>query len=242
MRVRSLMSAVLLAAVMSGAVAVQASAQALRPSDFSPSPERRDFTLTSQPLFGTSEAQATTARTQRDPELGFGFGVKGGPLFLTFKPKDATTNPFESRNGWMAGVFFGGNRPGIVGVQPEVLYGKKGAPTVSGTQQTDLYFIEIPVLLRINIGTQSINKWVVYGIVGPAFDIKLKGKQGDLDVGDNYAGLDFGIVAGAGFEIFRFLVEGRGNWGVRNVVGGSLADLIDVRDRSFALLFGFRIN
>jgi hypothetical protein len=122
------------------------------------------------------------------------------------------------------------------------MYGKKGVPNPGGTGNVDLYFIEIPVLLRVNVGTQSINKWVVYGIVGPAFDIKLKGRQGDLDVAANYEGLNIGIMGGAGFEIFRFLVEGRGNWGVRNVIAGDLAPRFEIRDRSFALLFGVRFN
>ena len=99
MRVRYLMSAVLLAVVMSGAAAVQASAQALQRSDFSPSPERGDFTLTSQPSFVAEEAQPRARTSSGDPQFGFGFGVKGGPLFSSFTLKDASNNPFESRNG-----------------------------------------------------------------------------------------------------------------------------------------------
>jgi Outer membrane protein beta-barrel domain len=240
MRARLLVSAVLLAMGMSTATAVRASAQALQPqrSYFSPSPELGDFTLTNQPLFDPTEAQTRTARTQRDPELGFGFGVKLGPLFTTFNQNNVN---FENRTGFIGGVFFGGNRPGLIGVQAEVLYAKKSA--ASGGVTTDLYYIQIPVLLRINIGTQSINKWAVYAVGGTALDIKLKGKQNDLDVSSNYESLDVDVVAGVGAEITRFIIEGRGMWGVRSVLKGDLANTQgDLKDKSFALLFGIRIN
>src|SRR5262245_5600559 len=168
-----------------------------------------DFKLTNQPLFG--EAAQNQNRGPRDPELGFGFGIKGGPLFAS---ANTSNYSFENKTGFLVGVWFGGNRTGTIGIEGEVMYGKKGAPVTSGSGNVDLYFIEIPVLFRVNVGSASINKWVVYGIFGPSFDIKLKGKQNDLDVSDNYSGLDIGVIAGGGFEIFRFLIEARGNWGL----------------------------
>lgn len=216
--------------------AAQEAAQASPPSALS------EFTLTNQPLFeSTGSAGAAAQRKARDPEAGFGFGIKAGPLFSTFN-QDNPTAPFQNKTGFMGGIWFGGNRPGLVGVMGEVLYVRKGSTQTIGTEtfDTDLYFIEIPVLVRVNVGTQSINKWVIYGIAGPAFDIKLKGKVNNIDLSDNYNGLNVDVVAGVGVELFRFLIEGRGNWGVRNVFKSGLG--LDTKDRSFALLFGIRIS
>ena len=227
MRNRNLAWAIVVGILLSAAR--PAAAQEPRASLLTPAPQT-GFTLTNQPLFGE---EAQNQPTSRDPEVGFGFGIKGGPLFTTFNQQNVS---FENKTGFLVGIWFGGNRTGTVGVEGEVMYGKKGTGSV------DLYFLEIPVLLRVNVGSQSINKWVVYGIGGPAFDIKLKARQGDLDVASNYAGLNIGIIGGAGFEIFRFLIEARGNWGIRNVVGGDLANAIEIKDKSFALLFGVRLN
>jgi hypothetical protein len=217
-----------------------AAAQDLRAPLFPPATQTV-FRLTNQPLFGENvqppQPQQQQQRGSKDPEFGFGFGIKGGPLFASV---NTTSFSFENKTGFLVGIWFGGNRTGTVGVEGEVMYGKKGAPVTSGTGNVDLYFIEIPILFRVNVGTQSINKWVVYGIAGPAFDIKLKGKQNDLDVSDNYAGLDIGVIAGGGFEILRFLIEARGKWGQRNL--NNLANSVEIKDKSFVLLFGVRLN
>ena len=232
---RAAMMAVLVSMV-SMTISGPAIAQELSAPQASPEAQT-DFKLTSQPLFG--EAAQNQNRGSRDPELGFGFGIKGGPLFASVNQESFT---FENKTGFLVGIWFGGNRTGTVGVEGEVMYGKKGAPKLPGPADVDLYFIEIPILLRVNVGSQSINKWVVYGIVGPAFDIKLKGKQNDLDVSDNYSGLDIGVIGGAGFEIFRFLIEARGNWGLRAVNSGNLSNAVEIKDKSFVLLFGVRIS
>ena len=233
MRNRNLAWAIVVGILLSAAW--PASAQEPRASLLTPAPQT-GFTLTNQPLFGE---EAQNQRTSSDPEVGFGFGIKGGPLFAS---ANTDSFRFENKIGFLVGIWFGGNRTGSVGVMGEVMYGKKGTPVTSGVGDVELYFIEIPILLRVNVGTQSINKWVVYGIAGPTFDIKLKGRQGDLDVKSNYSGLDIGVIAGGGIEILRFLVEARGNWGLRNVVGGNLANTVEIKDKSFALLFGVRLN
>ena len=52
---------------------------------------------------------------------GFGFGVQGGLLYSSYRE---TGESFKNNNGWEAGIFFGGNRSGVMG---EGLYAKKGA-------------------------------------------------------------------------------------------------------------------
>src|SRR5262245_14712240 len=112
MRVRSVIAA-LVTLTVGGAFVRPAFAQEIQ---FFPSSTPSDFRLTNQPLF-IGDVQSTAAqRTQRDPEQGFGFGIKVGPLFSTFNQEGVT---FENKTGFLGGIWFGGNRPGLIGVMGE---------------------------------------------------------------------------------------------------------------------------
>ena len=176
---------------------------------------------------------------------GIGFGVKGGYLYSSIAQG---SQPFDNNNGWEFGVFFGGNRNGVVGVMGEVLYAKKvyksGDGNLNLNSDLNLYYLEIPILLRLNIGSGNKNKGViVYGLAGPVFDVNLSAKLNDLDVKDRYESLDIGILLGGGIEISRFLLEGRYTWGLMNLlVNNSNAFSSDAKSRTFALLAGLRFN
>lgn len=171
---------------------------------------------------------------------GFGFGVKGGLLFSKLSQANVD---YKNNNGFEAGIFFGGNRPGVLGVMGEILYAKKGAKGSLGVQTLDNYYLEIPILMRLNIGSANKNTGaIVYGIAGPVFDILLKSQLDGVDVKSRYESLDIGIIGGAGIEVSRFLVEGRYNWGLRNVLKASGGSTTEVKNRSFALLAGLRFN
>jgi len=187
---------------------------------------------------GMAQGQSQQARSTH--ANGFGFGVKGGLLFSSYR--EANTN-YKNNNGWQAGIFFGGNRPGSVGVMGEILYAKKGAKDASGKFTADNYYLEIPVLLRLNIGSANRNTGaIVYGIAGPVADILLKADLNGVDVKKNYESLDLGIIAGGGVEVSRFLVEARMNWGLRNIAKATGGAASDVKTRSFAVLAGVRFN
>ncbi len=170
---------------------------------------------------------------------GFGIGFKIGPIFSSFNQANTS---FSNNNGFEGGLFFGGNRTGTVGVMGDLLYAKKGSKNASGTTTVDLHYIEIPILLRVNVGSRSRSSISVYGLAGPVFDILLKGEQGNLDVKSNYESLDLGVLVGAGIEVTRFLVEGRYNIGMKNVLKGGGGTASDIKSRSFAVLFGLRFN
>lgn len=197
-----------------------------------------------QPATGTPQQPAQPAPQPQPQQVrstaggGIGFGVKGGLLFSSF---DQANQDFSNRNGWAGGIFFGGNRQGTLGVMAEVLYAKKGAEF--GSSSVDLHYIEIPVLARLNIGSANRNSGIVfYGIGGPVFDLRLKAQQDSLDVKNNYESTDLGVIAGAGLEISRLLVEARYNWGLRNIAKASGGSPTDLKSRSFAVLAGIRFN
>ena len=125
----------------------------------------------------------------------------------------------------------------------EILYAKKGAKDNSGIFTANNYYLEIPVLLRVNIGSSNRNTGaIVYGIAGPVADILLKADLNGVDVKKNYESLDLGIIAGGGLEVSRFLVEARLNWGLRNIAKAHGGAASDVKTRSFAILGGIRFN
>jgi hypothetical protein len=169
---------------------------------------------------------------------GVGIGAKIGPLFTSYT---SATQSFDTNTGWEGGIWFGGNRGGRVGVMGEILYAQK-KQTITGFTGTTLQYLEIPILLRVNIGSRSRSGVSVYGLVGPVFDVNLKAKQNDLDVKSNYESLDYGILGGVGVEITRFLVEARYNKGIANIFKGSTATITDIKSQSFAVLFGVRFN
>jgi Outer membrane protein beta-barrel domain len=176
---------------------------------------------------------------------GFGIGAKIGPLFTSYTDASNDNFKFKTSSGWEGGIWFGGNRGGRVGVMGEILYAKKKAESSSLlTGSATATYLEIPILLRINIGSRSRNGISIYGLAGPVFDVNLSAKDAnDLDIKDRYESLDLGVLFGAGIEITRFLVEGRYNQGLRNVLKDTNAASFDeIKTHSFALLFGIRFN
>ena len=179
------------------------------------------------------------------PASGFGIGAKIGPLWSSFDSATvgSTTVNFDTSTGWEGGIWFGGNRGGRVGVMGEVLYAKKKQEVAGQTGSTSLKYLEIPILMRVNIGSRSRNGISIYGLVGPVFDVNLKAEANGVDVKKGYESLDVGILGGAGIEITRFLVEGRYNHGLRNVLKSTnVASASDIKTHSFAVLFGVRFN
>jgi len=176
------------------------------------------------------------------PASGVGIGVKVGPLFTSYSAASCD-GCFNTDTGLEGGIWFGGNRGGRIGMMGEILYAKKKQEGSGLTGSRSLQYLEIPILARINIGSRSRNGISVYGLVGPVFDVNLKASIGDTDVKSNYDSLDVGILGGVGIEITRFLVEARYNHGLRNVLNSdNLANALDIKTHSFAVLFGLRFN
>ena len=183
---------------------------------------------------------ATPAAAQSQPDEGTGFGIKGGYLYnsLDF---DEDEDLFDGKAGWMAGLFFGGNRPGRIGLMGELNILKKSALCTCNDEPNDLYYLQIPVLLRLNVGSRSLNGISVYGIGGPAIDLKI-GEKLTSNVIDEYEGLDVSIVGGLGIEITRFIIEARGTWGQRSIAKDLSGFSGEITSRTFSVQAGFRFN
>jgi len=173
---------------------------------------------------------------------GVGFGIKGGWLYSSFSQAGES---LDTRGGWEAGIFFGGNRGGVVGLMGELMYARKSFDEGAIGRTTTLDYLEIPILLRLNIGSSNKNKGVIfYGLAGPVFDLNVKAERDGIDVSDSYEKLDIGVLAGGGLEISRIILEARYNWGLKNLLknSGELFGSGDLKNQTFALIGGIRFN
>ena len=132
------------------------------------------------------------------------------------------------------GLWFGGNRNGTLGFMGEFnILAKQD-------DNSKIYYFQVPALLRLNFGSSNtgLNDAIVYIVGGPALDLAF-----DDDLGvtvDEVESVDVSAVIGVGFEISRFLVEGRYSQGFRNIAVRSGQP--DVKSSTVAVLLGLRFN
>jgi hypothetical protein len=154
------------------------------------------------------------------------FGVKGGVNLSNLDTQNVESN--NSLTGFNLGIF--GKIPitDSFAIQPELLYSTKGAKLtynnyfVNGPAEFNLNYIELPVLLVINI-TPSFNihggPYVAYlldgnvtsSVQGTFFDI-----QSNIS-NEDYNRFDTGLAVGVGFDMKRFGLGARYNYGLQKV-------------------------
>jgi hypothetical protein len=163
-------------------------------------------------------------------------GIKFGPTFAKFS---SDTFDFNSRTGWHGGLFFGGKRSGVFGLQGELNWIRKQAG-IDG-QNIRIDYLQVPALLRLNIGSRSANGLGVYGIAGPAVDIKIADEIQGITLDNGFEGADVSLIFGGGIEVARIIVEGRYTKGFRRI-NKAFAMPAEIKTQSFSLLFGIRFN
>jgi outer membrane protein with beta-barrel domain len=172
---------------------------------------------------------------------GVGFGVEAGLTRTTVTGSDVQGT--QAQNGLMGGIWFGGNRGGRVGFMGELTYLVKEVGESGGGSTLKLHYLEIPAVLRVNIGSRAKNGASVYVLAGPVVDILLKGDLDGVDVKSQFNGYDAGVLGGLGFEVVRIGVEGRGNWGLKSLVNNSGEfGTSDAKSFTFQIVAKIRIN
>lgn len=144
----------------------------------------------------------------------------------------------ESRTGWGAGLWFGGNKDGLFGFTGELIYADRKVDVEGLEFRTRA--IQIPTLLRLNIGSRSQNGLTVYAVGGPVFSWNLKQSLEGIELEDGYRSGDIGIMGGVGVEVFRIGIEGRGNWGQRSITLDG--DFDEAKNFQFELVGKIRFN
>lgn len=180
-------------------------------------------------------------RASTRPHEGFGIQLGGGPIFSSFD--DTAGLDFDTKAGWLAGLLMGGNRGGVLGVEADVLYGKKGAKLnipVVGTVDFEQQVIHVPVMLKVNAGSGNVNGLSVFGVGGGFFDWQFDSKQGS-NPSKNTDGYELGWVVGGGVEVLRFSVQARLMRGVKEI-SKDLVSAQDSKSKGFVVLVAFRLN
>jgi len=234
--------------VLAAAIAVALSAPMAFAQDASSAPEAAPvpspfhFDATFMPDAPSAPAALIFDQaSQSSHHEGFGFGILGGFLFKSISQSPVDGEPLATKTGETIGIFFGGNRPGRVGVEGQLLYNVRKGTTLNG-DTLSIHSLEIPVLIRVNIGSQSLKGVLGYIIAGPAADIQLNANLLSQSPVKNYKGLNIDAVFGGGIEITRFFIEAREDIGMFSVNNGNLFGASTIHTKTFALLFGFRIN
>jgi hypothetical protein len=175
-------------------------------------------------------------------------GVKAGMNFsnLNFDGDGASLN-LDQRKGFVGGLFVVWPATGRVALQTEALYSQKGAQMEEGdaSGKIKLDYIDVPVLGRFSSPVSGGTSFHVFA--GPSFGFRVSAKAessfGDEeeseDIDDDVERFDLGLVAGAGLEFGRFVIDGRYTWGLSNI-NKDEADDVKIKNRVFAVMAGIR--
>jgi hypothetical protein len=175
-------------------------------------------------------------------------GAKAGVVFANIPDfGDVMEASTSMRTGLIAGGFLTWSTSGGFGVQPEALYVQKGVkldePGI--TASVELSYLDVPVLARYTFG-KGTTRGFVFG--GPSFNFKLdakakssfEGQDEEEDIDEDVESFEFALVVGAGVEFGHFLVEGRFAEGLTNLVKDDEDMEETLKNRTFAILAGFR--
>lgn len=188
------------------------------------------------------------------------FGVKGGlnNSKIVFSP--AIDLPGQKYlQGYCFGAFLSLNF-GPIGIQPEVLYSRRGMeaqilldpsdPASLAQAKIMLDYIEIPLLVRLNIIPAGPVKVYVFG--GPSYGFLQKAKtrityMGTTEVEDvksDFKSNALAAVGGLGLDIkipllFKVTVDARYHYGLDNILSeGSTVPTDKARNTGFSVLLG----
>ncbi len=162
----------------------------------------------------------------------FNLGVEAGANFSNFIGSGVSQIGAvnDSKLGFVGGGFLCLNFGNSFAIRPEVLYEQKGN-AISGTSTTtELDYIEVPVLLKVGLGSPVFNPSI---LLGPSFSWNLLAQSS----GTNLSGInssDVGLVGGVEIDIDKFLVSGRYELGLDNVKSNT-----NVQNGTLTFLVGY---
>ncbi|WP_426092309.1 porin family protein [Flavobacterium sp. DSR3-2] len=154
------------------------------------------------------------------------FGVKGGVNFSNFYIDDVDDN--NVLTGFNFGFFAKLPIADNIFLQPEISYTGKGSelvynnPLVSGTAQFKLNYIEVPLLLVVNV-TKNFNihagPYAAYMISGKTTNKSNNGSynfEDKIDV-DDFNRFDAGLAGGVGLDLEPVSFGVRYNYGLTKI-------------------------
>jgi hypothetical protein len=204
-----------------------------------------DLTLFLTASFGMLQAQDNNVNTE--------FGVKGGFNMSNLYQSKADDN--NILYGFNAGVYATLPVSDFVAIQPEILFTTKGAELdynnvfASGNAKFKLSYIEVPLLVRVNI-TKNFNVHAG-GYASYLVDSKVTG-NGDINFNqridtDDLNKFDAGLAAGVGVDFNPISIGLRYNYGLTTVgkertVAGTTYTFPDAKNSNLTLYLSYKLN
>lgn len=200
--------------------------------------------------------------------------IKGGVNFASFseKPFESNVKDYKSISvtGGQFGLAFNVPVGGALSIQPEFLYIQKGGKSEFVVNQNNQVvrerftnYVEVPVLVKLNLGSQDKTGLGVYLSGGPYLGLGISGKvktsttiAGATSVsekkisysndteGERQSRADFGLAFGGGIKISRITLDLRYNLGINNILDSDANNSNDndpyLRNRGIGLTLGYQ--
>ena len=182
------------------------------------------------------------------------FGFKGGLNFSNLYTDQVDDN--NVLTGFNAGLYAKFPIAKGIAIQPEISYTTKGAELVynnafaKGTSKFNVNYIEVPVLLVMNI-TDNFNvhvgPYAAYMVSGKTeTDSNIFSSQNQLDTND-FNKFDAGIAGGLGVDLDALNFGVRYNYGLTNVgkernYAGTDYTFPDAKNSVLSVYVGLRLN
>ncbi len=171
-------------------------------------------------------------------------GLKAGASLTDFAGKDFESL-YDSRFGFHAGIFANIGFAKLFAFQPELLYSQKGASN-HGNHDAGIrmHYIDVPLAFHVNTDGFFFEAGPQVG-----FLIAAKAESGSLsvDIKDSYKSVDFGYLAGLGYQLKHGLGVGlRYNGAFTNfpnsVTFGNTTSQLRARNSAFQLYATYSFN
>ena len=166
--------------------------------------------------------------------IEYRFGVVAGQNIATIKSQKGDSQDIIT--GLVGGAVFQMVWPKGFALQPEVLYSQKGCIFTGEGLRYDIDYIEIPVKIMYRLHMSEVKPFAFVAPYG-AYAIRLK-EKGDIVGDDVYSNkinkLDYGIGAGAGFDVWKIQLSFKYSWGFARVID----ETFPVRNKVFTLSAG----
>lgn len=183
-------------------------------------------------------------------------GIKGGANFSNLYTDDVDDN--NVLTSFNAGIFTSFPLSNFIAIQPELLYSRKGAELVydnafaTGTAKFKLNYIELPILLKINLAKNlNIHAGPYFAYLVDA-QVTNESDSGNFDFEDNYDNDDFnkfdtGLAAGVGIDLDNLGIGLRYNYGLSTVgkertVAGQTYTVPDGKNSNLSLYLTLQLN
>ena len=177
------------------------------------------------------------------------FGFKGGLNFSNLYTDNVDDNNILT--GFNAGLYAKLPITNSIAIQPEISFTTKGAELVydnaiaQGTSKFNINYIEVPVLLVMNI-TENFNvhvgPYAAYMVSGKTTnDSNFGSSQSELDTND-YNRVDAGLAGGVGIDLDVVNFGVRYNYGLTKIGKENSSISSDAKNSVFSAYIGLKLN